>query len=439
LTSSFRFFNIIVSIADIYREGAAGTLGKKVLHFYFLTTMFAVTNGCIVATAFSSLLSNNSDDDDDGGVDIELLCPKSFGKLSVLPSGVIQCIPTTETNVTSYEKFSLIDSEDALINDAITDRSFLDQILSTFDSLVPNNVIQSFAVANIISIIVIGLVFGVAMTHVMSAHEDYRNTVPVVKPSGEQGGEGGSYKSNGEIPSGLDEGNGRTANPKVFAPGAVFDFCREMSLICNLIIQWIVKLAPYCIAFLIAGSLSQAGSSSSSSPPHLLAPWLNSLRQSHLLAQERWDLLHLFLCWDPHPSLHQLAFDLLLLHWREPLPLDVRLSQSYARCLVHCLECESFPPPPIPHVSPLCSLRSLGCHLAHLHRVCGGGWDLPFLGKCCPTNGRQCQHGRISHLLPLRHLILGELHQYPGHHVALHLGQHRPLQQSRLCRGGSCP
>jgi hypothetical protein len=62
-----------------------------------------------------------------------------------------------------------------------------------------------------------------------------------------------------------DSGNGfsggsRTANPMIFTPGAVFDFCREMSLICNLIIQWIIKLAPYCIAFLIAGSLSQAGS-----------------------------------------------------------------------------------------------------------------------------------------------------------------------------------
>lgn len=223
------------------------------MYYYCLTTLFAVTNGCIISIAFSSLLAKNIEEDDDGGVDIELLCPKSYGKLSVLPSGTIQCVPN-DSNITRYERFSLIDTEDILINDAMVQRTFLDQILSTFDSLVPNNVIQSFAVANIISIIVIGLVFGVAMTHIMSTHEEYRNTVPVVKSND------GSQRSNGDTRNHMDDSNNEHRNsPRIFTPGAVFDFCREMSLICNLIIRWIVKLAPYCIAFLIAGSLSQAG------------------------------------------------------------------------------------------------------------------------------------------------------------------------------------
>jgi Na+/H+-dicarboxylate symporter len=263
-----RFFNIIVSIADIYRNGAAGTLGKKVLYFYFLSTLMAVTNGCLISVAFSSLLSSKSNDDDDGGVGIELLCPKSYGKLSVLTSGIIQCLPNEDdenssSNITRYNRFHLLDKEDLLINDAFPPRTFLDQMLSTFDSLVPSNVIQSFAVANIISIIIIGLVFGIAMTHLLNTHEEERRrTIALLK-------QGSGFRQGG---SDLEESDERSMapTPRPMNPGAVFDFCREMSLICNLIIQWIVKLAPYCIAFLIAGSLSQAGLSS---PPSPLCPW----------------------------------------------------------------------------------------------------------------------------------------------------------------------
>lgn len=42
-------------------------------------------------------------------------------------------------------------------------------------------------------------------------------------------------------------------------PNQVLGICKELTVISNLIIMWIVELAPYCIAFLIAGSLAEAG------------------------------------------------------------------------------------------------------------------------------------------------------------------------------------
>jgi hypothetical protein len=42
-------------------------------------------------------------------------------------------------------------------------------------------------------------------------------------------------------------------------PNQVLEICKELTVISNLIIMWIVDLAPYCIAFLIAGSLAEAG------------------------------------------------------------------------------------------------------------------------------------------------------------------------------------
>ncbi|CAE7585200.1 SLC1A6, partial [Symbiodinium microadriaticum] len=39
----------------------------------------------------------------------------------------------------------------------------------------------------------------------------------------------------------------------------VLELFKELTVLSNLIIMWIVDLAPFCIAFLIAGSLAEAG------------------------------------------------------------------------------------------------------------------------------------------------------------------------------------
>jgi Na+/H+-dicarboxylate symporter len=60
------FFNISVSIAQIYGEGNAGSLGKKVIKFYLLTTLLAVMNGIIMANMYSSLFTSEKEEEDDG-------------------------------------------------------------------------------------------------------------------------------------------------------------------------------------------------------------------------------------------------------------------------------------------------------------------------------------------------------------------------------------
>lgn len=62
------FFNISVSIAQIYGEGSAGSLGKKVIKFYFLTTVLAVLNGIIMANMYAGLFKTEDEDDDDGNI-----------------------------------------------------------------------------------------------------------------------------------------------------------------------------------------------------------------------------------------------------------------------------------------------------------------------------------------------------------------------------------
>lgn len=144
--------------------------------------------------------------------------------------------------------------------------------MSTFFSLVPNNVVQvirllhhisfridkvrsshdclqSFATPNIISVIIIAFVFGAAMVHVHNTEEgEYREENSTVD---------NATDPTDESRSSLSKSNKHVVHS--FTPGAVLDICKEMTVICNLIIKWIVKLAPVCIAFLIAGSLAEAG------------------------------------------------------------------------------------------------------------------------------------------------------------------------------------
>lgn len=116
-----RFFNITTSVAHVYQDARVTNLGYKVFKLYLLTTVLAVLNGIIISNLFASLFSAKNDEDDDGialdrtalllmcfldvdGVDVELVCPKSYGKVTVDISGIVKCIPTEDVqnyNITS--------------------------------------------------------------------------------------------------------------------------------------------------------------------------------------------------------------------------------------------------------------------------------------------------------------------------------------------------
>jgi Na+/H+-dicarboxylate symporter len=65
--------------------------------------------------------------------------------------------------VCSNQEFYLQDKEDELVNGVVMKTTLVDQLLSTFYSLVPNNMTESFATPNIISIIIIAFVLGAAL------------------------------------------------------------------------------------------------------------------------------------------------------------------------------------------------------------------------------------------------------------------------------------
>jgi hypothetical protein len=99
----------------------------------------------------------------------------------------------------------------------------------------------------------------------------------------------------------------------------ILDLFKDFASISNRIILWIVSLAPWCIAFLIAGSISQAGE-------------IDTVVRGvgvYVLATVTGILIHTLISL---PILYE---------WRESLSLDVFLSSSYPRRLFNIFKCES--------------------------------------------------------------------------------------------------
>eukprot|EP00602_Paraphysomonas_sp_CaronLab_P005310 CAMPEP_0185017614 /NCGR_PEP_ID=MMETSP1103-20130426/547_1 /TAXON_ID=36769 /ORGANISM="Paraphysomonas bandaiensis, Strain Caron Lab Isolate" /LENGTH=356 /DNA_ID=CAMNT_0027547109 /DNA_START=469 /DNA_END=1539 /DNA_ORIENTATION=+ len=150
-----------------------------------------------------------------------MVCPKDYGILTSMIDGKVICVHHNELNsmnITSkYQDYYLRDEDNMLLNDALIHHSLVDQVLNTMNSLVPNNSVESFMTPSIISVIVIGFALGAAIV----ALQRRTRTTP--------------------------------------ASDTVLLFCSEMSEVSNVVIGWIISLAPYCIGFLIAASLASAG------------------------------------------------------------------------------------------------------------------------------------------------------------------------------------
>lgn len=222
------FFNITCSVVDIFGSGNAGSLGGKAIYFYSLTTILAVCEGILTANLFSFLFgSDEGESDDDDGVEVGMACPENFGTLTMEQDGSIICIhedQLSSLNLSSDNQlFYLQDKDDKLVNGVLLKTTLVQQILSTFYSLVPNNITESFAIPNIISIIIIAFVLGAAIVVAQA------NAVS---------------KRRGVSPIGSE---------------TVLAFSKEMANISNIIIGWVIDFAPYCIGFLVANSLAGAG------------------------------------------------------------------------------------------------------------------------------------------------------------------------------------
>lgn len=223
------FFNITASVYDIFGSGEAGSVGKRAIYYYTISTLLAVGEGIAFANAFSFLFnSDEGDSDDDDGVEVNMVCPESYGTMTVEKDGSIMCIQKDAVaafNLTSeYQNFYLQDKDDHLVNGVVLKTTLVQQLLATLFSIVPSNFTQAFAIPNIISVIIISFCLGAAL---VQAQKNAQSKDKNVNKSGSEN---------------------------------VLTFMKEMANVSNLIIAYVVQFTPWCIGFLIANSLASTGS-----------------------------------------------------------------------------------------------------------------------------------------------------------------------------------
>jgi Na+/H+-dicarboxylate symporter len=87
------FFNIASSVSSIMGNGGSGSLGGRAILLYSISTILAVTQGILAASAFSFLFQSDlGDGDDDDGVKVSYVCPKDFGMMTATEDGQLLCI-----------------------------------------------------------------------------------------------------------------------------------------------------------------------------------------------------------------------------------------------------------------------------------------------------------------------------------------------------------
>lgn len=249
------FFNIVVSVIKIYSDGTGGVLGKRVALYYLLTTVMACSTGVISANIFASLFVLNDDGDDDGGAEVVLSCPEGFGDMTMLEDGSVLCLSDDGLSVRNLtdenQKFHLQDEDNILMNDALVERTLAEQVLGTFESLFPNNVVQSFGLPNIISVIVIAFVFAASIMYLNEEESQYA--------SGSIDGSADEEKFPLNKASAGGEKDSSDYQAEKRSAAYIYRICQEMTWITNVIIGWIIGYAPICVGFLIAMSLATAG------------------------------------------------------------------------------------------------------------------------------------------------------------------------------------
>jgi Na+/H+-dicarboxylate symporter len=91
------FFNITISVVDIFGSGNATSIGKRAIGLYALTTLLGALQGIAVANIFSFLLDSDQGlTDDDDGVKITMKCPKDLGIMTVDADGSMLCVHHNE-------------------------------------------------------------------------------------------------------------------------------------------------------------------------------------------------------------------------------------------------------------------------------------------------------------------------------------------------------
>lgn len=206
------FINVIISIVDMMSLGKAGSIGWKTIALYLMTTLIASVIGIIAIVAFLPLFQTaNFSTKAEATVMLGCTAPGSF--MTETSGGNLVCMENPDIENSTFIIDDLTGSfvrTSGSIEDSI---SLSDTVYDgVFTKLFTDNVTVSFAEANFAAVVFCAIVFGVALSRVISR-------------------EGGEKRS------------------------SVMPFLKEVDSCLLMIINWIIMVTPFAVLSLIISAV----------------------------------------------------------------------------------------------------------------------------------------------------------------------------------------
>jgi Na+/H+-dicarboxylate symporter len=163
------FVNVIISVMEMMKVGKASSIGWKTIGLYLLTTIFASIMGIITTVSLKGLYEEG-EFDVRGPAMVTLGCNEEGSFLSEGDNGALTCSSnyTDDMNIkfaindltSSFTRTTAGAKDDISLSDTVYD--------GVFTKLITSNIVGAFADANFAAVVIFAIVFGVALSRVVT-------------------------------------------------------------------------------------------------------------------------------------------------------------------------------------------------------------------------------------------------------------------------------
>ncbi|KAF0720450.1 Aste57867_294 [Aphanomyces stellatus] len=210
--------SMALSIAEILRIGKFSRIAWRVMAYFLATKVFAVSTGLAMAFAFRRLFTNHSLPNTTPLATMYLKCGQngnSTGYMTVSDNGSVTCQYKTLQEM-NFSSFIMKDTNNVFLKysdaNAIPQTTFAQAVIQLTNDIVPDNMVRAMVSTNILSVAMFAILFGAAVC------KNYR-----------QNSTGTHY---------------------------VMDILRQLNFVCEMLVEWLLFLAPVGVCSLIAGAAS---------------------------------------------------------------------------------------------------------------------------------------------------------------------------------------
>ncbi|TMW64387.1 hypothetical protein Poli38472_013009 [Pythium oligandrum] len=207
------FCSVVVVIGELVEAGKAVSIGSRTVIYFLMASLTSSSVGVFVGYLFSGLFETQVREKPLAPVARLTMRCSDGGFLTTLSTGGLKCVAHNATDGSTLFYLNDTMSYFAVQSSEYAKLSVSDQIFSILKDLVPDNIINAFASASTLSVIIFALCFGIALV----------KSVDRVR-------EGDNY-------------------PLLLI--------HHTNIICRMLINQVVSVIPFAIVSMIAGSMAQ--------------------------------------------------------------------------------------------------------------------------------------------------------------------------------------